>query len=92
MAFDVKKAAREVKVGEPFVFDWCGEEFTVPSREDADYEALVNLDRGFYVPAFQTLLGEAEWARLVKLERPKGRDLVALATGYFEHLGASKGE
>ena len=63
--FDLDALVDETKET-PFVFKFGGREFSVPSRENADYEILNKLEDNDFKGAFKLLVGDALWPEFNK--------------------------
>jgi len=89
--FSLSKVLAEREEKPPFVFEFDGENYSLPSR--IDLRAIAAFQSGRIDQGFQILLGAAQWDRLQAADGVFGDDeFGALFEGYQEHIGEDLGE
>jgi len=81
---------------DPFRFTFGGEEFTMPTADDIGVVMIADLEDARVGKSLRILLGETQWARVVKLAG-KGHHMTAeqagaVITAWGEHGGVTVGE
>lgn len=88
--FDLDALVNEA-TEKPFQFRFGGTEFSVPTRENADYEILNCLESNDFKGAFRLLVGEDRWkefdSKTLRLKQVK-----ALLGAWSAYKGDAEGE